>query len=239
MTDTKQQRKDTMLKATGLARVIAEGDQDPETLLQVSDSLDTARQLAVGELSADGIDRQIAEHMVARFAEVDPENGPAWLWNLQQLVAKTVVSYYGDAKAQALVDELRWADAIGPPEPWETDQASPPQDAEIPAPSSMETAEQVDPGPEAPLADVDPSDPLWDNSDSGGSTAEDPDADPVEVIDAEVVEVERVTSSQTTHKLPPGQFYSPSNRPSWERSLKRSRPSIEISTSSAHLDDRR
>lgn len=232
-----ERRKAVMSKAVGVARAIAEGSPDPEDFPRISVALESARQWASGELTVEQIEREFAERMGQTFAEVDRQGSEA-TWALHLRITEQTLCQLTPAELSAMLERVRWADACNP-EPWETGQASPTPDPSIPALSSTETAEQVDPGPEVPPTAADPSDPLWDNSDSDGSTAEDPDVDPVEVIDAEVVEVERVTSSQTTHKLPPGQFYSPSNRPSWERSLKRSRPSIEISTSSAHLDDRR
>ncbi|WP_273490622.1 MULTISPECIES: hypothetical protein [Gordonia] len=206
-------KKRVMKKAVGLARTTAETDHDPDVLNVVETTIDAAAEIADGRLDADGLDRQIAEQMHGVFARVEPDGS---LWPLHLDVAEAVLNLLDEDERAALWSRTRWADAADP------------------APSPNREAEPWDePAPTL-------SEPLTDEHPAEAIEMPDEAIDDDEIIEAEVVEVEHVTSAQRTYRMPTGSYYGPGAHAMLSRSLSGRRPPVtEISTSSPDLADQR
>ncbi|AFA74210.1 hypothetical protein GPOL_c31950 [Gordonia polyisoprenivorans VH2] len=212
-------KKRVMRKAVGLARATAENDHDPGVLRVVESSIDAAAEISDGRLDADALDHQIAEQMRTVFRRVEPD-GPLWALHLE--VAEAVLDLLDEDERAALWARTRWADAADPAlpparkaeaEPWEE-----------PVSTLSEPLADEPPAVEVEMPEV-TSEPV-----SGDE----------EIIEAEVVEVDHVTSAQRTYRMPPGQYYAPGAQAMLGRSISgRRRPVTEISTSSPDLADQR
>ncbi|MDL9947768.1 hypothetical protein QSJ19_19730 [Gordonia sp. ABSL11-1] len=209
MTETHTNPKAESIRAAmGVARTAADANLDTDTLGLLTAGLAVDQRIADGDLTPDALDREVAEGIVRVFGDVR-RDGPLWSQHLQ--VFEEVLRILSEDERAAAWRRTAWCDADDHPalaapaeaEPW---------DEPAPELSEPETHEQPSPAVDVP--------PPPEPDESGDK----------EIIEAEIVEVEQVTSSQRRYRAPVGTFGPPGvTNPALARSISgRRQPIIEI-----------